>query len=433
MTALRVLYSSNAFWSPSGYGVQGRSLLPRLAQLPELGSREALAMFAWYGLQGGVHQVDGFTIYPAGMDPYGNDIIGAHARDHRANIVITLIDAWVIGGTGEKVKPALWLPWLPIDHDPVPPKVLEAIKDAYLPLTYSKWGSERLQAAGMANTYIPHGLEPSVFRLLEPDLVRRFRHDVLQNPSHLTVMVGANKGFPDRKAFQVQVRAWANFAKDKPGAKLYIHTEPTTMLQGIDFAALLANLGIQERVLFPDRYQYHKGYPPEYVAMLYNCADAFLGASMAEGFGIPIIEAQACGVPVIVSDFSSMPELVRWGYKVPPADLYWSPMNAWQCWPSVHGIQDALEELYAQWQGHGQQWPQQMRLRAQAAIHEEYNWDTIVREQWAPLLAQLAEVAPPLLQHQPMVSAPVPSAPPVAATAPRRNGKVQPVVPVAVG
>jgi glycosyltransferase involved in cell wall biosynthesis len=380
-------------------------------------------MFAWYGLQGGVHQVDGFTVYPSAMDPYGNDIIGAHAKDHRANIVITLIDVWVVGGTGEKIKPALWLPWLPIDHDPVPQKVLDALGDAHLPLTYSKWGAELLRQAGVNNTYIPHGIEPSIFKVLDGEQVRRFRQDILRNPEHLTVMVAANKGFPDRKAFQVQVRAWANFAKNKPGARLYIHTEPTTYLQGIDFAALLANLGIQDKVYFPDRYQYHKGYPAEYMAMLYNCADVYLGASMSEGFGIPIIEAQACGVPVIVSDFSSMPELVRWGYRVQPADLFWSHLNAWQCWPDVKGIQDALEDLYSQWEGHGQRWPEPMRLHAQASIHSEFAWDTIVRDCWAPLLAQLATVAPGSETPQSL------ALPPQQRVETRRNGKVTAVAP----
>ena len=349
-------------------------------------------MFAWYGLSGSAHQVDGFTIYPAGTDPYGNDIIGAHTRNHHANIVITLIDAWVIGGTGAKVAPALWLPWFPVDHDPVPQKVLDAIADAYLPLTYSKHGAAELARVGVKNTYIPHGIEPNTYRVLEPDLVQRFRREVLKSPSHLTVMVAANKGFPDRKAFQVQVRAWANFAQDKPGARLYIHTEPTTLYQGVDFAALLANLGIADKVMFPDRYQYHNGYPAEYMALIYNNADAFLGATMAEGFGIPIIEAQACGAPVIVSDFTAMPELVRWGYKIQPADLVWTQLNSWQCWPDVHGIREALEELYAQWHHNGDKWPVVQRLRAQDAIHGEYSWDVIVAEHWAPLMARLAQV-----------------------------------------
>lgn len=408
MSGLRVLFSSNFYKCKSGYGVQAASLMPRMAELPEIGGRSNIAQFAWYGLQGSTTEIDGFKIYPAGADPYGNDIIGAHVKDFNANVVISLIDVWVMQDTAKKIAPAVWLPWLPIDHDPVPQKVLDSLQGAYLPLTYSKWGHQMLTDAGVQNVYIPHGVETNIYRVLERDMVQRFRNEVLHNPGHLTVMVSANKGFPDRKAFQVQLRSWAEFAKDKPDARLYIHTEPTPMYGGIDFAALLKNLGISDRVIFPDRYQYHMGLPAEYMALLYNSADAFLGASMSEGFGIPLIESQACGVPVVTTDFSSMPELVRWGYKVTPADKFWSPLNAWQAWPDVHGIKDALEELYAQWDANGRMWPQAKRLQAQTLIHDEYSWDSIVRDQWAPLFTQLMRnTIPPTVQPVTAVTTPV--------------------------
>lgn len=388
---LRVLYSSNAMWAASGYGVQGRSLLPRLAELPEIGGRDNIAQFAWYGLQGGVHNVNGFRIYPQGSDPYGNDVIGAYTKHFNANIVISLIDVWVMRDTARAIHPAFWLPWLPIDHDPVPQAVLRSMEGAYMPLTYAKWGHAMLTAAGVENHYIPHGIEPTVFKVFDDqEKVQAFRASTFGNPEHLTVMVAANKGFPDRKAFQVQLRAWAEFARNKPGAKLYIHTEPTTMYGGIDFAAFVRALGIEKRVVFPDRLQYHVGIPAEHLALMYNAADCFLGASMSEGFGIPIIEAQACGVPVIVTDFSAMPELVRWGEAVKPLDMVWTPMNAWQAWPNAAGIKAALETLYEQWEGHGKRWPLAQRWAAQDAIHGEYDWDAIVHDQWAPMMTRLS-------------------------------------------
>lgn len=391
MSNLRILYSSNSFWSASGYGVQGKSLLPRLAQLPEVNGRENVAMFAWYGLQGGIHNVGGFRIYPGGNDPYGNDVIGAHTKDFDANVVISLIDVWVMKDTANKVKPALWVPWLPIDHDPVPQAVLDSLEGAHMPLTYSKWGHKLLKQAGVENRYIAHGIEPDVFRVLEDrEKVEAFRREVMGNPDHLTVIVAANKGYPDRKAFQVQLRAWAEFAKDKPDAKLYIHSESTPVFGGIDFGALLSNLGIQDKVLMPDRYKYMLGYPPEFLALMYNAADVYLGAAMSEGFGIPIIEAQACGTPVIVTDFSAMPELVRWGFAVKPADMFWTPMNAWQAWPCVKGIRDALDELYHEWADLGGEWSVERRKRVSAQIHSEFAWDTLVNEQWSPLMAQLS-------------------------------------------
>ena len=389
MNNLRILYSSNAIWSNSGYGVQGRSLLPRLANLETVGGRQNIAQFAWYGLQGGNHSVDGFTIFPAGVDPYGNDIIQSHTRAFNANVVISLIDAWVMQSTGKKVAPALWLPWLPIDHDPVPDKVLESIADAYLPLTYSKWGKQMLDSCGVNNYYIPHGIEPTIYKILEDEQVENFKREYLKHLGHLTAMVAANKGYPDRKAFQVQIRAWANFAKDKPNAKLYIHTEPTPMYGGLNLPKLCQQLGIANKVMFPERYEYFTGFPPEYLSFIYNSANVLMAASMSEGFGIPIIEAQACGTPVITTNFSAMPELVHYGVITEPLDKFYTPLEAWQCWPDHKAITEALEDNYQSWIDNKYQKNEAESIAASKAIHQEYNWDELTIKYWKPLFENL--------------------------------------------
>lgn len=47
-----------------------------------------------------------------------------------------------------------------------------------------------------------------------------------------------------------------------------------------------------------------------YLAMLYNIADLFVFPSYYEGFGLPALEAMACGTPVIGSSAGSIPEIV---------------------------------------------------------------------------------------------------------------------------
>lgn len=67
--------------------------------------------------------------------------------------------------------------------------------------------------------------------------------------------------------------------------------------------SLVKELGLEEKVIFT-------GYvPEENVSALYSCALAFVFPSLYEGFGIPPLEAMACGTPVIVSNTSSLPEV----------------------------------------------------------------------------------------------------------------------------
>ncbi len=63
-------------------------------------------------------------------------------------------------------------------------------------------------------------------------------------------------------------------------------------------------LGIEEKVVFT-------GFVPDSkMPYLINGAEAFILPSLWEGFGIPVIEAMACGTPVIASNVSSLPEVI---------------------------------------------------------------------------------------------------------------------------
>jgi glycosyltransferase involved in cell wall biosynthesis len=79
------------------------------------------------------------------------------------------------------------------------------------------------------------------------------------------------------------------------GPKGWHHEEVFTQAQ---------ELGLREHVIFP-------GYiPREELPLWYNAADLFIYPSLYEGFGLPPLEAMACGTPVIASNTSSLPEVV---------------------------------------------------------------------------------------------------------------------------
>jgi glycosyltransferase involved in cell wall biosynthesis len=79
---------------------------------------------------------------------------------------------------------------------------------------------------------------------------------------------------------------------------------------------LIEELNLQKDVIFTDYVS------DEYLVKLYNAADLFVYPSLYEGFGLPPLEAMACGCPVITSNTSSLPEVVGdAGIMIDPNDV----------------------------------------------------------------------------------------------------------------
>ncbi len=92
--------------------------------------------------------------------------------------------------------------------------------------------------------------------------------------------------------------------------------------KGWDYAAVFAAV---ERYNLSDDVTFPGFIPVEDLPLWYNSAEVFVYPSVFEGFGLPVLEAMACGTPVIVSDVSSLPEVAgSAGLRLPPDDF-----NAW--------------------------------------------------------------------------------------------------------
>jgi len=95
-----------------------------------------------------------------------------------------------------------------------------------------------------------------------------------------------------------------------------------------------------------------------------------------------VLEAQACGTPVIVSNFSAQPELVGDGWIV-EVQPQWNPTQLqWFATPLVHSIVRGLEEAYERPRG---------QVSEQAVeFTKDYAADKVFAEGWVPLLDMLA-------------------------------------------
>jgi glycosyltransferase involved in cell wall biosynthesis len=78
---------------------------------------------------------------------------------------------------------------------------------------------------------------------------------------------------------------------------------------------LVQRLGLENDVVFPGFVE------DEDLPAVYNLADVFIFPSLYEGFGLPVLEAMACGTPVVTSNLSALPEVVGTsGVLVDPRD-----------------------------------------------------------------------------------------------------------------
>jgi len=368
----KIHWLSNSPAAPTGYGNQTQVFTQRI------NADYDVTMTAFYGLQGAPMMFSGMPVMPGGTDLYGNDTIEADALHFGADFVISLMDVWVL--RQEVTQRFAWCPWLPVDHDPVPAPVLDALKTAYQPIAMSRFGQKALKEAGIDALYIPHGIDTSVF--YPRDRAESRKELGYTDNAFIVGMVMANIGEPSRKAWDQQLRAFAEFQKTHPDAMVYLHTD-VLGTKGVDIRALVKRIGIPSSAIIEvGLYEYARGLIGwDWMARMYSSLDVLMNATMGEGFGIPIIEAQACGCPVIVTDFSAMPELVRAGWKVGYSDKFLTAQGSYQVLPSVPELVKALEQAYEK------RGDMDFREQARAGVAKEYDADVVYREQWKPALA----------------------------------------------
>ena len=341
---MKILWVSNSPWSRTGYGVQTNLFASRLQK-----AGHEVAILCYYGLEGGAFSYNGMLCFPKAQHPYGMDILNAHARNYQADAILTLMDTWVVQPS--VMPPFKWIAYYPVDHEPIPPKVRESIAMANYRIAMSKFGVEESHKAGLDCYYVPHGVDTELYKPYDKMEAREKLH--LPKDAYIVGTVAMNKGMPSRKNIPAMLQAFANFKRKHTDAVYFMHTQEgigQDGLGGVNIPETCMLLGLQygKDVILPSPYNMYLGLNDEMMANVYSAMDVHLMASHGEGFGVPIIEAQACGVPVIVGGWTSMTELVHSGQIIDKseAEPLWTGIASYQYTASVKSIERKLELEY---------------------------------------------------------------------------------------
>lgn len=153
-------------------------------------------------------------------------------------------------------------------------------------------------------------VDPAKVRVIHNGVSERFKPE--ENPEVLDT-VRQRYGLPDRfalwigeflpqKNLEFLVAAWAQVLREVAQA-------PPLVLAGAQrgefrkIAREVTRRGLESRVLFPGFIR------DDDLAAVYSAARLFVFPSLYEGFGLPPLEAMACGTPCVVSNSSALPEV----------------------------------------------------------------------------------------------------------------------------
>lgn len=279
------------------------------------------------------------------------------AKDIGASLILFVGDAWPYAR--QILDGATSIPWVlmsPVDHAPLIPaeKLLAEGVAAWAAPTH--WGTQAINdAAPGKGHYVPHGVSKGLLAKLEPLRPGQQTNaiDQLGWDHGVTRYLTVSNNVGDRKNLAGLIRAWHD--AELLNAELVLWCYPTrdgANPDGYDLIGAASELGITN-IRFPDPYQVSVGYSDGDLGLVYAACDAYIQCSKTEGFGIPIAEAQAIGIPAIVTRFDPFLEVAG----VSADDPLTLPIGSWElmqllgtAWmptPSTQGIVDALQHFHA--------------------------------------------------------------------------------------
>jgi len=384
---------SNSYDAPTGYGQQVKYLIDRLV-------RHGLdvANFSNFGLEGKIDTIQTphgpVRHFPRSFQGYSQDTAPLDFMTWansvaKKDLFFTLYDAWVLESPQYEKMRQIWS-WTPIDHIVMVSKVREWLKRPnVLPIAMSPFGQREMDKANIENVYIPHGIDTKVLKETWTLTTGSDVRDYWSTRDKFVVgMVAANKasGLVHRKAFSENLMAFSIFQKRHPDAVLYLHTDATGSGIGWNLLELLKSLGVpQDATLLVNPLEYRYGSPQENLAAYYTGMDVLLAPSMGEGFGVPTIEAQACGTRVIASNWAASQDLVAEdGWLVDGTPVWDAGQLSWWQTPSVPSIVDALEQAYQEGKG---------KSEKAVAFAKQFDVEKVWKESWMPLLRTEFETA----------------------------------------
>lgn len=347
-----------------------------------------------------------YKIYPCyeptdfGLDVYGRYRLARLIVTLEPDVVVILNDPWNIKGylqEIDRIRDRISIPpiisWLAVDsknqrgyelNDPLISHV--AVWTQFAADELVKGGYKNNDSSNTGISIVPLGVDTSIFyqtnkaesrRLIFPDII-----DALPLPddAYIVGVVGRNQY---RKRLDLTIEYFAEWIKSKSidNAYLYLYIAPTGDTGGCDIRSLVKYYGIGRRVILAEP-NIGVGQDEQFMRSVYSAMDCYLTTSQAEGWGLPALEAMACGVSCILPDAAAFSAQGGWTKEVALhvpclSRALTAPLNSFPYTigsiPNKSATVQSLQLIYTE-----ERWRQALSERGMA-LARDLTWDNTAR------------------------------------------------------
>jgi len=374
----------------TGYATITRNIIKRFAKIPDF----KCTHFGWQFIGNptffrpddtiGNNTFGAIRLLPnRGTHHFGGDLLQNYIRLVQPDITFILADTFMLHDWIYNIdfSPSKFIMYFPSDGTPLPARCENVLKKANIPVAMSKYAQEEAKKYYNIDTkYIPHAVDTKFYHPISEQEKQRLRVkwskkwgiDLMNK--FIVLSVGRNQG---RKALPELIKCIGKFSKNKKDVLFLIHADPEDPA-GISPHWTLMDILQRNKIDHITRFTGTRvwfQFPKEDYREVFQLADIHALATTGEGWGIPTIEAMACGIPNIITDFTTTEEIIKrdgCGLAIPLTTTITGTWAVERGFVDKDKFVEGLELLYKD-----KDLREKFGKKGREKVTKEYDWDVV--------------------------------------------------------